>query len=98
MDQFPTDARTKLSSDPQFVEKVRDIVGLYLNPPDRALVLCVDEQSQIQAIDRSQPIFPLLPGTPERRTHDYFRHRATRAASSPPPRDRVSTLPRDDRP
>ncbi len=67
----------KLSSDPQFVEKVRDIVGLYLNPPDRALVLCVDEQSQIQAIDRSQPIFPLLPGTPERRTHDYFRHGTT---------------------
>jgi transposase len=67
----------KLSSDPQFVEKVRDIVGLYLNPPDRALVLCVDEKSQIQAIDRSQPIFPLLPGTPERRTHDYFRHGTT---------------------
>ncbi|MCH7944929.1 MAG: hypothetical protein IIC73_02785 [Armatimonadetes bacterium] len=85
--------RWKLSSDRQCVEKVRDIVGLYLNPPDRALVLCVDEQSQIQA-----PIFPLLPRTPERRTHDYFRHRATRAASSPPPRDRVSTLPGDDRP
>ena len=68
--------RWKLSSDRQCVEKVRDIVGLYLNPPDRALVLCVDEQSQIQAIDRSQPIFPLLPRTPERRTHDYFRHRA----------------------
>ena len=67
----------KLSSDPQFVEKVRDIVGLYLNPPDRALVLCVDEKSQIQAPDRSQPIFPLLPGTPERRTHDYFRHGTT---------------------
>jgi transposase len=67
----------KLSSDPQFVEKVRDIVGLYLDPPDRALVLCVDEKSQIQALDRSQPIFPLLPGTPERRTHDYVRHGTT---------------------
>lgn len=67
----------KLSSDPQFVEKVRDIVGLYLKPPERALVLCVDEKSQIQAIDRSQPVFPMLPGTPERRTHDYIRHGTT---------------------
>ena len=64
----------KLSKDPLFVEKVRDIVGLYLDPPERALVLCVDEKSQIQALDRSQPILPLLPGTPERRTHDYKRN------------------------
>jgi transposase len=67
----------KLSADPQFVEKVRDVVGLYLDPPERALVLCVDEKSQIQALDRSQPVFPLLPGTPERRSHDYVRHGTT---------------------
>jgi transposase len=64
----------KLSKDPLFVEKVRDIVGLYLDPPERALVLCVDEKSQIQALDRSQPILPVLPGTPERATHDYQRN------------------------
>ena len=64
----------KLSKDPLFVEKVRDIVGLYLDPPERALVLCVDEKSQIQALDRSAPILPLLPGTPERRAHDYKRN------------------------
>jgi transposase len=64
----------KLSSDPLFVEKVRDICGLYLNPPDLALVLCVDEKSQIQALERAQPILPLRPGSPERRTHDYERH------------------------
>jgi transposase len=64
----------KLSNDPQFIEKVRDIVGLYLNPPDKALVLCVDEKSGIQALDRTQPIFPLSVGLPERRTHDYLRH------------------------
>jgi transposase len=63
----------KLSRDPLFVEKVRDIVGLYLDPPERALVLCVDEKSQIQALDRTQPILPVLPGVPERRTHDYKR-------------------------
>jgi transposase len=63
----------KLSKDPLFVEKVRDIVGLYLDPPERALVLCVDEKSQIQALDRTAPILPLLPGVPERRTHDYKR-------------------------
>lgn len=63
----------KLSTDPLFVEKVRDVVGLYLDPPERALVLCVDEKSQIQALDRSQPILPMLPGTPERATHDYKR-------------------------
>ena len=63
----------KLSKDPQFVEKVHDVVGLYLNPPERAVVLCVDEKSQIQALDRTQPILPLLPGVPERRSHDYRR-------------------------
>jgi transposase len=67
----------KLSPDPQFIDKVRDIVGLYLNPPDAAVVLCVDEKSQIQALDRTAPVFPLLPGTPERRTHDYRRHGTT---------------------
>lgn len=67
----------KLSTDPQFVEKVRDIVGLYLNPPDRAVVLCVDEKSQIQALDRSQPVLPMRPGQAERRSHDYLRHGTT---------------------
>jgi transposase len=69
--------RFKLSNDPKFEEKVRDIVGLYLNPPDRALVLCVDEKSQIQALDRTAPILPLRPGLPERQTHDYKRHGTT---------------------
>ncbi len=64
----------KLSKDPLFVEKVRDIVGLYLDPPERAVVLCVDEKSQIQALDRSAPILPLLPGTPQRMSHDYKRN------------------------
>ena len=64
----------KLSKDPQFVDKVKDVVGLYLNPPERAVVLCVDEKSQIQALDRTAPILPMLPGTPERVTHDYTRH------------------------
>jgi transposase len=64
----------KLSTDPLFVDKVKDICGLYLNPPERAVVLCVDEKSQIQALDRTQPILPLFPGTPERATHDYKRH------------------------
>jgi transposase len=67
----------KLSKDPLFVEKVRDIVGLYLDPPDKALVLCVDEKSQIQALDRTQPLLPLRPGQVERRTHDYVRHGTT---------------------
>ncbi|CAG4903527.1 unnamed protein product [Acidocella sp. C78] len=67
----------KLSTDPLFIEKVRDIVGLYLNPPDRAVVLCVDEKTQVQALDRSQPILPLRPGQAERRTHDYKRHGTT---------------------
>jgi transposase len=67
----------KLSTDPQLIEKVRDIVGLYLNPPDTALVLCVDEKTQIQALDRSQPVLPMRPGQPERQTHDYRRHGTT---------------------
>src|SRR5919202_997090 len=67
----------KLSADPQFVEKVRDIVGLYLDPPEKALVLCVDEKSQIQALDRTQPLLPLRLNLPERQTHDYKRHGTT---------------------
>jgi len=67
----------KLSNDPLFIEKVRDVVGLYLNPPERAVVLCVDEKSQVQALDRSQPVLPLRPGQAERRTHDYVRHGTT---------------------
>jgi transposase len=67
----------KLSKDPLFIEKVRDIVGLYLNPPDKALVLCVDEKAQIQALDRTQPVLPMRPGQVERRTHDYTRHGTT---------------------
>jgi transposase len=67
----------KLSTDPQFIDKVRDIVGLYLDPPEKALVLCVDEKSQIQALDRSAPVLPMMPGLPERRTHDYIRHGVT---------------------
>jgi transposase len=67
----------KLSTDPLFVEKVRDIVGLYMNPPQRAIVLCVDEKCQVQALDRTQPILPLRPGLPEQRTHDYERHGTT---------------------
>lgn len=67
----------KLSPDPQLVEKVRDIVGLYMNPPDHAMVLCVDEKSQIQALDRTQPLLPMQPGQLERGTHDYRRHGTT---------------------
>jgi transposase len=67
----------KLSTDPDFVAKVRDVVGLYMAPPERALVLCVDEKSQIQALDRSQPMLPLRPGQPARRSHDYARHGTT---------------------
>jgi transcriptional regulator with XRE-family HTH domain len=67
----------KLSSDPLFVEKVYDVVGLYIDPPEAAIVLCVDEKSQIQALSRSQPAFPMMPGMPERRTHDYVRHGTT---------------------
>ena len=67
----------KFSKDPQLVENVRDIVGLYLNPPDRAIVLCVDEESQVQALNRTQPILPLAPGVPARQSHDYERHGVT---------------------
>jgi transposase len=67
----------QLSTDPEFVEKVRDVVGLYVSPPQNALVLCLDEKSQIQALERSQPIFPLAPNQAERRTSDYFRHGTT---------------------
>ncbi len=67
----------KLSTDPYFIEKVRDIVGLYMNPPERALVLSVDEKSQVQALDRTQPLLPLSPGCPERRSHDYVRNGTT---------------------
>jgi transposase len=67
----------KLSPDPLFVDKVRDIVGLYINPPEGALVLCVDEKTQVQALDRTAPVLPLRPGLPERRTHDYVRHGTT---------------------
>jgi transposase len=67
----------KLSSDPFFVDKVVDVVGLYHDPPEKAVVLCVDEKSQIQALDRSQPVLPMMPGMPERRTHDYLRHGIT---------------------
>jgi len=67
----------KISNDPHFIDKVRDVVGLYLDPPEKALVLCVDEKSQIQALDRSAPVLPMMPGMPERRTHDYLRHGIT---------------------
>jgi transposase len=67
----------KLSPDPQFIDKVRDVVGLYLNPPEAAVVLCVDEKAQIQALDRSAPVLPLMPGVPARQTHDYVRHGTT---------------------
>ena len=67
----------RLSQDPQLVEKVRDIVGLYMNPPDHAVVLCVDEKSQIQALERAQPVLPMSLGQPERRSHDYIRHGTT---------------------
>jgi transposase len=67
----------KLSSDPLFVDKVVDVVGLYHNPPDKAVVLCTDEKSQVQALDRSQPVLPMMPGMPERRSHDYVRHGVT---------------------
>jgi transposase len=98
----------KLSTDPLFIDKVRDIVGLYLNPPTQALVLCVDEKSQIQALDRTQPALPMMPGLPERRTHDYLRHGTTtlfaaldvathRRTASPPSQYRVPEVPAHDR-
>ena len=96
----------KLSADPLFVDKVRDVVGLYLNPPERAVVLCVDEKSQIQALDRTQPILPMRPGLPERAPTTTSatapepvrragpRHRpGHRRAAHPPPRDRVQAVP-----
>ena len=67
----------KLSTDPQFIDKVRDVVGLYVDPPERAIVLSVDEKSQVQALDRSAPVLPMMPGVPERATHDYLRHGVT---------------------
>jgi len=67
----------KFSTDPQLEAKIRDVVGLYLNPPDKAIVLCVDEKSQVQALDRTAPILPLRPGIPEKQTHDYVRHGTT---------------------
>lgn len=67
----------KFSTDPLFIEKTRDVVGLYMSPPENAIVLCVDEKSQVQALDRTAPIFPMRPGVPERQTHDYLRHGVT---------------------
>lgn len=67
----------KLSRDPEFISKLRDVVGLYMNPPDKAVVLCADEKSQVQALDRTAPVLPLRPGLPERQTHDYIRHGTT---------------------
>ena len=72
----------KLSNDPQFIEKVRNVVGLYLNPPEAALVLCVDEKTQVQALDRTAPTFPMRPGAPARQTHDYVRNGTTVDLSS----------------
>ena len=97
----------KLSTDPMFVDKVRDIVGLYMAPPLMAMVLCVDEKSQIQALDRTQPQLPLAPGIPARRTHDYERHGTTtlvrgaghrhrpcdRRDAPPAPQQRVPAVP-----
>ena len=77
MDRYPQAEHFQLSKDPLLVEKIRDIVGLYMSPPDNALVLCVDEKSQIQALNRTQPLLPLRPGQAERRTHDYERHGTT---------------------
>ena len=101
----------KLSTDPQFIDKVRDVVGLYLDPPEAAVVLCVDEKTQIQALDRTAPIFPMLPGTPARASHDYLRagtsslyaaldiatRQGDRLTARPAPRDRVQEVPGQDR-
>ena len=67
----------KFSTDPELEAKIRDVVGLYLNPPDKAVVLCVDEKSQVQALDRTAPVLPMRPGLPEKQTHDYVRHGTT---------------------
>ena len=90
----------KLSKDPQFIEKVRDVVGLYLAPPEHALVLCVDEKTQIQALDRSAPVLPMMPGMPERRTHDYVRGGVTtlRSLQRHPPARRRARQRRHRRP
>ncbi len=79
-----------MSPDPLFVEKVRDLVGLYMNPPDTAVVLCVDHKSRIQALDRTAPILPLMPGVPQRRTHDYKRRRNHQPAGRARLRNRQS--------
>jgi transposase len=105
------DQAWKLSTDPQFIDKVRDVVGLYLNPPEAAVVLCVDEKSSIQALDRTAPILPLLPTTPRRQSHDYTRHGTTNLYAAlnvasgnvitemtAPPRGGVQALPGPDRP
>lgn len=83
----------KLSTDPLFVDKVRDIVGLYLAPPERGLVLCVDEKSQIRAPDRSQPLLPMRPGQIERRTHDYTRHGTLSLFAARPARSSGVAIP-----
>jgi hypothetical protein len=75
---------SKLSRDKRFLEKLHDVVGLYLNPPDKAIVLCVDEKSQIQALDRTRPLLPLRPGLPARQTHDYKRNGTTTLFAAPP--------------
>ena len=99
----------KFSTDPQLEAKLADMVGLYLNPPDNAVVVCVDEKSQVQALDRTQPILPMRPGLPERATHDYIRHGVTTLLAaleeatgqvggrllSPPPAPGVPTLPEE---
>ena len=86
----------KLSTDPLFTEKVVDVVGLYHNPPERAVVLCVDEKTQVQALDRSQPVLPMMPGMPgmpERRSHDYVRHGTTSPYGRRPPRKSSTPSP-----
>ena len=102
----------KLSRDPLFVDKVRDVVGLYLDPPERAVVLCVDEKTQIQALDRTAPVLPMLPGTPARASHDYVRAgtsslyaaldtatgKVIGVAARPAPSDRVQEVPGQPRP
>ena len=83
----------KLSEDPQFVDKVRDVVGLYLNPPEHAVVMCVDEKTSIQALDRTQPSLPMRPGQVERRTHDYVPQRRHRPVRRVEPRHRPGRAP-----
>ena len=78
----------KFSTDPELEAKIRDVVGLYLNPPEKAIVLCVDEKSQVQALDRTAPVLPLRPGMPEKQTHDYVRHGTTTLVRRPGGGDR----------